>query len=771
MWGCWLAGAGFVHASSCVSTLPLQVASDDPGSSLRVAAVLYGVLLAPTVRTQVIQQQLVDTSVLADPCKFGTFVAAVLDTIPAPALGEVVGFQWRHSAELELVAVQLLVAPASNATFWPTRGPVVDPVGAPLLHAANGSVLLCASAGCGHIDLGVLQSDGWGVSACFDADPLREALAGGLPWVWHVQCDGCPGRHPPCAAIGSVGVLCSPNATCVCATGRDPTSGCATCLSGFAPVVDSAECAPCAERMHCYPQGTATVQCNVLTRDPSLVDGVCICKADFMGPRCDACSNASLVLQVSSGVCRDPAAVCSSFGYIDHVGECRCRGYYSGARCDECRLGICGPNGNCNPDPLSAAWCVCNATAPPGFVATAVASSRCEQCPVGAMLHAGVCTEVATVCGTGAHLSVAASHTMNVCTCVPGYRPDTGCEACTEGFSRWVADGPCLPCTEVCGSAAEACDPDAVFPGACGDCPPGVAGPPCTQGSCAPGFVGAPCRACPPRCLATGGRCVAARVGGDPTCACVAGAFVPEVGCGLCGSSEVLNQTSGQCVRCPVCAHGGWCVEPGICACPEGFDPATRCETCLPTWAAVTGGHACVPCAGAGAHCGTGVCFIDVNSNEHCACAAGSAFNVQTAQCEPCGLVGQAAGAAVFSANGTCARCPARCPAHSGCVFVTTGAVVSAVCTCEEGFARPQSQNMTIQEYLARPCVPAWLNGSLVVLGGTTLGTRGASLVSNRVVFERGVAALATTACVAIGAIVGVFWVMARRQLPAQRVF
>ena len=448
-----------------------------------------------------------------------------------------------------------------------------------------------------------------------------------------VRCATLAGCNSTWTAVAT----CGPPATCTCKIpGMNPT--CSACGAGHRLV--NGVCVPCALALGCDPWGTLSARCPTST--PSSRD-VCVCNtsAGASGLRCAACAPGWVKLSSISSFTDDDAdddAVvaatdpciscaqvanatgaepCGPFGALNCTNPtaptCECRFGWSGPTCAACTG--CGPGGTCSSN-ATGPPCVCAS----GFEAEprpqAQGPGACTRCTQGWLNDAGTaCTNVATACGSGPGVAVAASVAASACVCWPGWTGPT-CSDC----ETWAAGPACSPCPG--GATAPAAvngavcvwDIAAQTPG--WECATGYTGVNCT--ACAPGWAAAGanenevaatplvCEPCPECGL--GGTCVQ-----GPACVCAPGYTQtgPDQPCDTCAEGQAVQAEDGTCAPCPPCAPGRVCVPTGgtpagtgSCVCQGGLrvlagtrgdDPEVACFT--PELAAALEAHVRDPVA------------------------------------------------------------------------------------------------------------------------------------------------------------------------------
>lgn len=484
--------------------------------------------------------------------------------------------------------------------------------------------------------------------------------------------------------------------SCTCAPGFDPETGCQTCLGDYVPL-DDGRCIPCASYMGCHPDGTS----ECITPVPGSSHGECVCHPAFAGDACDTCNAAVGMFQLSPSLhfvdtdvaCVFGAEWCGEWGSPDvDAGMCACSHGRTPdpvlGRCDTCNgTELCGPGGTCQTNPHNPAWCSCSGA--PGVLPwwDKKPSSRCDACPPGTLPNdweqgtVSGCSPAEDVCP--GVVDVPASTIAGTCICSRGWRrlddslPNSPCTRCAPGFVVPLGTSTCVSCADVCGGDFH----DVCVPNGTCMCSLGRAGPPCT-GECAPGFRRLrvddegidECLPCPPGCS----QCTIDAVSRVTTCSCPPGTVGPN--CASCAPGYVTT-TSGTCAPCPRggCLNGE-CVPSGdvaVCECHDGFDPGTRCTTCLSTHYP-TETWECIACPGDGATCGVnGRCR---GPSGGCDCDDGFAWTNTNGTCVPCDprwTTGPRAG---------CVPCPDACPHGRRCVGVPSGSDTwTAVCGCDSG--------------------------------------------------------------------------------------
>nr|XP_033819501.1 laminin subunit alpha-5 isoform X1 [Geotrypetes seraphini] len=241
---------------------------------------------------------------------------------------------------------------------------------------------------------------------------------------------------------------------------------------------------PVGEIINCDCNAAGTVG-NACRKDR--LSGVCVCKPNFQGLQCEACTPGNYGPGCQACQCSGPGVLDGSCD--SESGQCVCRSGFEGYTCSRCALGffnyplcqLCGcstigtlPEG-CDP----TGRCICNAE---------YDGPHCDQCIAGYHSYPNCQVCSCDIRGSADNNCSPTGH----CQCHSNYVGPT-CNQCAPGFYGFPSCAPCQCSAE--GSLHGTCDLETgqcschlrVTGTRCDMCIPGAYGfPQCEVGSCNP---------------------------------------------------------------------------------------------------------------------------------------------------------------------------------------------------------------------------------------------------------------------------------------------
>lgn len=500
----------------------------------------------------------------------------------------------------------------------------------------------------------------------------------------------------PVTAVCDPASMCSGNGTCsaattgdlcMCATGRNATDGCATCVSKYGP------------------EGTCGSTCfNFNTTTVCSGHGTCV--------------NFKCTCDTNSTIWRYGGDVCET-----------CAPGYWGSQCLECPQ-KCGSHGSCS---AATGACMCQ---------DRFAGADCLSCAAG--WYGAQCNIACTVAANCSGVVGAQCSQQGTCTCKPGYSTASNCTACEPGLvgasCNVVCPGPsksaacnlrgtCSLSATNSSAADCACEVNFDAAAACGQCLPGWSGVNCTiQSSC----VGPASCNNHGACSGLTGKCVCdfslakGYYGGDSCAACAADYYganctVPcsNVTCaspgGVCGATGCACQPGHVGARCELCAAGmyrdpatqlcskrcvanetcsdhGACVANNVtgvsCVCTQsatlGYYAGDTCAACKDGYRKNDAGICVLPCSLVGDCSGHGVCAS--GGNRTCACYGEAAANTPASMGSWTRAAGSSVDCGVCAGTMVGAACNLTCA--EGCNAAGTTGCAAGQCQCAQSAVR-----------------------------------------------------------------------------------
>ncbi|XP_042354687.1 laminin subunit beta-3-like [Plectropomus leopardus] len=210
---------------------------------------------------------------------------------------------------------------------------------------------------------------------------------------------------------------------------------CDQCAPGYQPNPRSKMDRPDAcIRCSCSAEGTVNGgQCDDIT-------GLCQCKVNVEGPRCDRCKNGHYGLSASNPLGCSKCS-CSLDGSLSDVcdpitGQCPCRSHFHGLTCDVCSKGYWKPalSGRCQPcscDPTRSYSDACDQVTGQCDCRLGFGGRTCNKCPENTygdpLIGCQPCR-----CNPEGSLPEVCDKQTGACLCRPGVN-GTRCDTCMRG--------------------------------------------------------------------------------------------------------------------------------------------------------------------------------------------------------------------------------------------------------------------------------------------------------------------------------------------------